>query len=54
MDDDDRQTKRVDENQATAEALRRRFEAPLGRWEEQARRYDAILDAMEKRHGAKK
>ena len=54
LDDYDRQTKRVDENQATAEAQSRRFEALLGKWEEQARRYDAILDAMEKQHGAKK
>ena len=58
LDEYDRQTKRADEQQARAQARSdeqdRRYEKLLDKWEEQARRQDAILDAMEKQQGIKK
>lgn len=44
LDDYDRQSKKVDEQQTKLDAL-------LHKWEEQARRQDAVLDALEKQHG---
>lgn len=50
----DRQAKRTDEQQAKSDEHDRRFSLLIEKWEEQARRYDAILDAMERQQGLKK
>jgi hypothetical protein len=47
MDDYDLQTKLADEQ-------RKRFDKLLDKWEEQARRQDAIISVMEKQQGIKK
>jgi len=54
VDEYDRQAKRTNDSQDAADALTLRSSKLLDKQEEQSRRYDAILDAMEKQYGVKK
>ena len=54
MDDYDRQTKKVDEQAKKADERAQRLDKLLEKWEEHARRQDAILDAKEKQLGIRK